>query len=326
MIDKNILNSLYSKLLVADYITLKELIELGLNYDDVEKLIKDNKIIIDNSNNYRIGNIYSLYNYGKQLYNSGDVDKSLSVFEKCIDLDPNFNGALNYLFLNAIQNNDYINAMNYFKKMYVGKSHQQLQEKNVYLFLLNQLTEIPEELKYFASDMDYSAVKVDKTDERFRKSHNIENDIRKTIINRDYKLAIKKINSKKIDYISIIDTITKQLLTNIINKKDRTISDIIYDNLYRTNNLQYKELFNNLYKLDLMDNNKNLANINKMIDTINSKDELSIANYLQDFYISLYNNNIDKANIIVNIIDELSNLGAEPLSCDDLKLTLKKYN
>ena len=326
MIDKNILNSLYSKLLVADYITLKELIELGLNYDDVEKLIKDNKIIIDKSNNYRIGNIYSLYNYGKQLYNFGDVDKSLSVFEKCIEFDPNFNGALNYLFLNAIQNNDYTKAMNYFKRMYVGKSHQQLQEKNVYLFLLNQLTEIPEELKYFASDMDYSAVKVDKTDVRFRKSHNIENDIRKTIINRDYKLALKKINSKKIDFISIIDKITEQLLINNINKKDKSVYDIINDNLYRTNNLKYKELFNYLYKLDLIDNDKCLTNINKMIDAINSKEKLSIANYLQDFYISLYNNNIDKANIIINIIEELSNLGAEPLSCDDLKLTLKKYN
>ena len=122
MINNEVINKVYSKFLVTDHITIKELIELGLKTNDIKKLFLLNYITMDSAGNYMINDVDSLYQFGKELLQNNRVEEAYKIFKKCHELD-NKNDDINYeLYFVSLDNKDYKSSFDYFNNLSVGKN------------------------------------------------------------------------------------------------------------------------------------------------------------------------------------------------------------
>ena len=121
MLNNEVINKVYSKFLVTDSVSIRELIELGLKSKDIKKLIMLKYITLDMVGNYVINDLDALYQYGLELYNEGREDEAYKVYKKCYDLGSKNDDLSFDLYFSALDNKEYNLASNYYLNLKADK-------------------------------------------------------------------------------------------------------------------------------------------------------------------------------------------------------------
>ncbi len=88
----------------------------------------------------------NLYIFGTELFNIHEYSKAQKIYLKCLEIDNNHYDTLFQLFLLNIKNCDYQIAINYLVKLYNLNDKSIENNLNLYLYILNLITILPDNL------------------------------------------------------------------------------------------------------------------------------------------------------------------------------------
>lgn len=129
------LNYFYDYMIQNKKISINKMKEIGLSDEDITNLINQKEIEkIDDF--YVLANIKGLYLYGISLLKNKDYDKAYICFRECFNISPNDLNTCFKLFLLNIKNHKYLEAFNYFNKIY----HKNKTEFNKIVKIMNKKT------------------------------------------------------------------------------------------------------------------------------------------------------------------------------------------
>ena len=167
MINSNNLNKLYTAVTNGEELTTKSLNEMGFNSKDLKELVDSKKLDRVKRGFYEFKDDNELFFFGKRLLREKRYEEADECFKRCIEINPNHNGACFQLFVKYIKEKNYEQAFEYFKKL--GNSENQFYniDYNYYLFLLNIITEVPDEYKEFVKSIQMEDIRVRTDDKRF---------------------------------------------------------------------------------------------------------------------------------------------------------------
>lgn len=228
MINEETLGKMYEGLIENRELTTKELNSYGFNSKDLSDLIQDGALERIKRGSYSFHSVDDLFYYGKQLIVTKEYDKAIACFEKCYKLDPTHIGVCFQLFLKNIQTKDYDGAFEYFEKFYNVDSKGYNTDSNFYLYLLNMITDIPENYKKYARFIQFEDIKVDFNDKHYDNAQ-VQNRIRTAALNQKFSFAIKQLNDsiKQSGRLSIQDIILRTLLYQAVEEQSNVKKKII---------------------------------------------------------------------------------------------------
>lgn len=328
MVNEENLNKMYESILKEQELTTKELNGCGFNSKDLADLIESEIIERIRRGYYSFKAIDNLFYYGKKLISMKEYDKATMCFEKCYELDSNHSGVCFQLFLRCIQNKNYEKAFEYFNHIYNTDNKYYNADSNYYLYLLSIITELPENHRQYAKFLKLEDVRVDFNDKRYNDIPAL-NKVRILSLNQKFVVASKQLNEliKQNGRLSVQDIITKTLLSQAIEKQNRTkkhIVKLINEKRYEEV-IEYLETLQEQHNLSLADEyiltlTKDLTEIIKtgiiqekqVFSTDKIFDAISDKNY--ELALSLNLEYIRKNNIEVNdnamylLLTEINNL------------------
>ncbi|MCM1370548.1 MAG: hypothetical protein NC181_01475 [Clostridium sp.] len=198
----------------------------------IEENLNNNNLLINDLDGC---SLKDLFNYGKELISKKEYDKATTCFEKCYKIDSNNIDTCNYLFLLAIQDENYKKAFIYFEELMNINNKFYDSDNNFYLYLLNIITEIPEKYKQYVKFFKYKDIKIDFNDERYNEIEK-RNKIRLSCFNKKFKLALFQFNElKSKEELNVSDVIIYTLLTQsigIISTIQKNIGTLLYNKSY----------------------------------------------------------------------------------------------
>ena len=214
-------------------ITTFELTQLGYIDEDITEIINDGYIKRQGKGIYVIGNKETLISYAKSI-EKRDPNFSKEIIDYCTH-DKNQNLTPFYeKFDKAIQENNEIEAINYFKIIYKSLSKEKKSDGNYYLLLLSYLYDLPDEYKTKLKELKLEDVQLKEDNE----SAIVENQSRKNMFYKSYydsKVGFEKrvsIDGK----LSLEDKIEKDLIHAIVEKyrkHKKVIIDLIEEGKYK---------------------------------------------------------------------------------------------
>ncbi len=231
MINKVVLNNLYSGVLIGDILTTKKLCEYGFNLQDISSLVENGVIEQHPSGFYTFKDVENLYFYGKKLIAERRFNESDICFEKCHELDPNHLGATFQLFLRSIQAEDYTRAFELYDSLVQSDNVYYNQDYNFYLYLLSIITYVPEKYQEYVKFVSYDDIYILDNDTRYQDIP-LQNKARLLALQKKFSFALKQIrdlikqrgNAKLQDII--ITTLLKQAI-EIENIRKNNILELI---------------------------------------------------------------------------------------------------
>lgn len=260
MINQENINKIYEWLIEGKELTTKELKSFGFNSKDLAKLIDQGVLTRLERGLYGFCDIEGFYNYGKKLRQRKEYTKAIACFEFCYELDPENPPLCFELFLNSIRVKDFSKAFEYFKYLfhYENDSYHQ-KDNNLFLFLFNELLDLPEEYKKIAREIDFQDVKASSNDKRYVDLY-MQNKIRKSIINKRFGLANQQLAESAEKIKTNQEFIIKNFLVAIrAQKYERLIEikELISSGDYESlkiffEHLLEKDKIGSLYEFDLM--------------------------------------------------------------------------
>lgn len=310
MITEENLKKLYEEVIKGTQLTTKELNSYGFNSKDLKKLIDENQLERIKKGLYNFIDSKTLYDLGKQAISVKDFDEANLYFEKCYELDNTNKKALFSIFVKSIKDKKYDKSVKYYELLNKNANIYYKTDYNTYIFLLNTITELPTKLKEYTKSLTIKDIAVISNDKRY-KDILIENKIRKNIINKNLKFALKQLN----DLIS--------------NQKETTIHNVILRTLI-IDAIEKEKL--DMEKILELTQTKQYQKIIYILKEKNKKENLSI---LEEYIIKLSKIIINiKANkqILQKTIEETDNVYAA-IEGNNYELALnlsidksKKYN
>ena len=88
----------------------------------------------------------NLYIFGTELFNIHEYSKAQKIYLKCLEIDNNHYETLLQLFLLAIKKYNYSVAIKYLNKLYKLNNKSVENDLNLYLYILNLITVLPNDL------------------------------------------------------------------------------------------------------------------------------------------------------------------------------------
>lgn len=281
MITEEKLHRIYDKITEKNILKTKELLEIGFKPNDLTILVNVKTLKRLKIGYYELTDVEKLFQYGKQYLCSGNVPKAQEIFEACSKIDPNHGGTLFQLFFRNIKEGNLEEAFNYLDRLLKVSNQEYYQiDYNVYLYLLNQLIELPQNYQNYVNYLQEEDLKVKSEDRRY-KEQDRHNQVRRLIFTKNNSFALSKLNYcfsfTNQPQISIIRTLVVAIL-----KKEKAISAKIIDLLKEENyqaiiELLQKEHVENLsqYMQKILDIAKDLLEIEKTKIAIESSFETS---------------------------------------------------
>ncbi len=244
MINQDNILKMYEGIINKKELTTKNLKSYGFNSKDLSKLITDKILKRIKRGHYCFLGVNDLYCYGKQLIDIKEYDKADACFLECYKLKPNHNGVCIYLFAKYIKSDEYEKALTYFQKFYNSDNIFYNVDNNFYLYLLNIITELPPKYKEIANLTNFNDIKIYSNDKRYS-DVSLYNNIRKDALEHNFSEALDQLNIliNLKGRISIIDIVTKTLLSKIIEKEKYNrciILDLLQDKKYEEIKLNYE--------------------------------------------------------------------------------------
>lgn len=249
MINEENLNKMYDGIINNEEMTIttKELNSYGFNSKDLSDLIEQGILKREKRGYYSYLSVKDLYKYGRRLNQKKEYEKAVLCFEKCYQLNPNDINICFQLFFRNILIHDYENALKYFEILDDNDDEYYTSDNNLYIYLLNIITELPEKYKSYAKHIKYEDLKAKDDDKRFGDIV-LENKIRKAIHNKKFAVAAKMLNKilNEKGTLNFQNIIVKNLLLQVKEVKDNR-RNIILDMI---NNEEYQNIFDYLINLE----------------------------------------------------------------------------
>lgn len=146
MVNKDVLVNLYeSDLLIGD-ISTKNLNALGINGNNIGKLVSDGVLTRVCWGVYEFKDLDGLVLYGKRLFDEGKFAKAESVFLKCYELDSSNDDVLMHLFGLRIFNSDFDGSIKYLRSLLNSSNSSIQSDAEFYLFIMKFFKKLPEDL------------------------------------------------------------------------------------------------------------------------------------------------------------------------------------
>lgn len=166
MINTLTLNKMYELFIDNEYITKKDLETCGFDFLDILNLLKKGHIKAVGDSKFILLEVDDLYRYGIRL---SQIDKvrANKCFEKCFKLDSNYQKTLVSLFYNCIINDDLIHALYYIDLMKKTNKLEYINDSNFYLYLLNNIYELPDNYKEIVRKLTFNDIKIEEDDIRY---------------------------------------------------------------------------------------------------------------------------------------------------------------
>jgi tetratricopeptide (TPR) repeat protein len=216
MRDSKNIELIYEYLIDNDSIPTKKLNEIGYNAKDINDLISSRTINRVARGYYQLVDVDKLYYYGRRLVSKKEFAKADRCFNKCYEVNPKNPDACFQLFLRAVVSMKYNEAIKYLDGFY-GKSNFDIKDVNYYLFLLSNVTTLPEKYKDYIINLKYEDIKVRSDDKRFTDII-MQNSIRLDAYNHHFSCAYSRLNRAKAinGKMEVSNVIAKYLLVQAI--------------------------------------------------------------------------------------------------------------
>jgi tetratricopeptide (TPR) repeat protein len=265
-----LLKKIYDLSLTGTTITVESLLNINITSEQIKELI-DNGLIYENRNgSFNITSVNNLFSYGKEQFLLGNKRTAQECFELCYRIKPKHRDTCLQLFYNAVLTRNYEEAYNFLYALENVSTNEYLRKDyKVYLYLLSQVSQVPEIYKTKIEDINSDPLFM-----LHRKPNNLQkqdNVIMRLILKGKYKFAIEKLN----DFLSedhnyaVHRIILKKLISQIIFVNDKYKSDI----LEKVKQKRYREI---IYMLEEISSTRQLRN-----------DEIALMNMIK-IIISIY--------------------------------------
>ena len=220
MITEENLNKLYQEVIKGTKLTTKELNSYGFTGKDLKKLIEDGKLERIKIGLYRFIDSKVFYDLGKQAISEKNYEIGNSYFEKCYELDNTNEKALYSLFIKSVKDRKYDYTIKYYEKLITTANNHCKKDYNTYIYLLNIITKLPQNLQEYAKKLTLEDLSLLTTENRY-KDIIAQNKIRKSIINKNLKFALKQLNDLTAKYKenTVYDVVLRTLIIDAIEKE-----------------------------------------------------------------------------------------------------------
>lgn len=104
-----------------------------------------------------------LYTKGIQLYKIGEFYKAFEMFRQCLEWNPLHKGANFELFAQSCDLKNYSRAFEYLRVLMQQETQEEHFDNLMYIYLLNFITEVPEDLKKKIKDLWFDKIPLDPT-------------------------------------------------------------------------------------------------------------------------------------------------------------------
>lgn len=298
MITEENLNQLYQEIIKGTKLTTKELNSYGFTGKDLKKLIEAGKLERIKIGLYQFIDLETLLELGKQSINRKEYDKAELYFKKCYELDNTNLKVLYRLFLQSIKDKKYDETIKYYENLSNSKNPYYIPDYNLYIYLLNTITELPEKYQEYAKNIQLKDVGVLVNDKRYKDAI-AENRIRLAIINKSFKFALKQLNdmtTKKQDN-TIYDVVLRTLIIDAIDKENLNTQKI----LELSKNKKYQEIINILNEKEKKQNitilEKYIIKLSETIINIKENKQIPTTNFdiTDNVYEAIQRNNYELA-------------------------------
>ncbi len=226
MINEENLNEIYEATLKGEVLKTNQLNRWGLNSHDLKKLVENESLMRLKRGYYSLKTVDQLYLYGKKLINNREFEKAKICFKKCLEIDGNFVNAAFQLFIEAIRENKYDEAFKYLDILYNSSdNYLYRQDCNLYLYLLNNITLVPDRYLEYVKNLQFSDLKIKGNKPNF--VLDLQNSIRKFIYYKKFNDAL--IKSDELLKLPKTKTIRNILIKRLIIKaKAKKVEDLNY--------------------------------------------------------------------------------------------------
>ena len=212
---------IYQKIMKKSSISHEELKNLGYSETQIQGLVNFNYLKVDNLGYYQVDDealvneIYTLVKFKKL-----ESKTAIQLYEEIINRNPTCQRAALNLFYNSIYNNNYSQALEYFKICFSPST--KFNFYNYFIYILNFITELPEDLKKVVKINNFKNIMLDNENHELltEEEINMLNEIRESAFNSNWKQAHELISEYYINYTKIGDytAIEKHLLAIAKNK------------------------------------------------------------------------------------------------------------
>lgn len=230
--NKDKLNLIYTLVSNGEILTKELLYKHNFTDADIENLIDDDRLYEAYEGEYDISYTTDLLDFAADMLIDRNYFIAEKAINKCYEEIPNDYEVINYKFMNDLsksyKTNDYKDVINYLVKMAKIADDYQKKDVNMYIYLLNIITTLPNDLKLTAKYMPLDDVYLNITDNRFIDIYN-RNTIRKNAYFQKYSVALKETKN-----------IEDKTYNNFVY--DRTIARLIEESRYRQRKLNKKML------------------------------------------------------------------------------------
>lgn len=243
MVTKDKILLIYEMILQDKSLTTKELNASGFTSNDINVLIKQNIVVRVKWGLYALKDVNLLVSYGCNLANQKRYDDAQLCFEKCYTMDKTNYYVDSQIFLSAIRSKNYAKALEVYQSLINDEKPINKANTQLYLYLLNQIIELPEDYCKIASNLTYDDIRIPYKEEKID-NQICQNNIRKLLINHNYVEAFQQLRKllSSGTKVRINDVILRELLDQCL---DAHLSYQLYTVEF-VQNKQYSELISNL--------------------------------------------------------------------------------
>lgn len=160
MINAENLNGLYNGVIENKELTTQELYSYGFTSKDLSDLINQGKLERIKRGVYKFISFEDLYQFGNDLNKEKNYENSFKCFTKCYEMNSTHQDTALQLFLSYIIKKDYENAFKILEDLEKSTKPSDIADFNLYLYLLNIITEVPDKYKDYAKYIRYEDIKL----------------------------------------------------------------------------------------------------------------------------------------------------------------------
>ena len=210
------------KILINDSVINDDNLKIyGYSKENVDLLLENYMIESLEQGEYRLVSVDNFMQYGLFLVKEGKNFLANKCFEKCYEMDSTDENVIFQYMFTLLKKNKYEEVLNIINKV---KLNDKDDNYNLYIYLLNLLTEIPNKYRERAINMTDDDLMLPITRENA-----LENRIRREIFENNYKFSYKMLNnliSKTKRYTPKFEVI-RELLRQVINKEEKNKGDLL---------------------------------------------------------------------------------------------------
>lgn len=258
------LQNLYNGVLDNKKLTTQELKSYGFNSHEITKLLEKGVLKRIKKGLYEFLDVEGIYNY--RIYVNRFIKGKC--IDKCYEIDPKHIMANLKLFNRNIQNGYYNEAITYLENLYNYSDEAYRNSYNVYLFLLNMITELPDNLKIMADNLTLKDILSSSSDDKDSKNYD---EIMINIFDGDFSYAtLEAILSMPISFKkTIILNLVSRIADQSSNQEKVMQKDEFIQNIYNNNFEELQAYLSSKEAKSFLENNL-LTIINIILEIINT--------------------------------------------------------